>query len=215
MEPLTDIIIKIALSTLFGGLVGLERELKHKPAGLRTTILICLGSTVFMIVGINITKMFGGISDPARIAAQVVTGIGFIGAGAIIQSRGSVQGLTTAASIWVVAGIGMAVGNGFYLMASCVTLSVMIVLNLILFIEKALKSGKPQQYVIISKSTECIFNALKKIQLLPALTLEKLKIEKTDNNVAFIISCEGKSDIQDKVFENIGNTEGIEKIEKL
>ena len=213
MESLTDIIIKIALSLLFGGLVGLERELKHKPAGLRTTILICLGSTVFMIVGINITKMFGGISDPARIAAQVVTGIGFIGAGAIIQSRGSVQGLTTAASIWVVAGIGMAVGNGFYLMASCVTLSVMIVLNLILFIEKALKSGKPQQYIIISKSTECIFNALKKIQFLPTLTLEKL--EKTDNNVAFIISCEGKSDIQDKVFENIGKTEGIEKIEKL
>ena len=213
MEYFTDIIIKIALSLLFGGLVGIERELKHKPAGLRTTILICLGSAVFMLVGINITKTFGGISDPARIAAQVVTGIGFLGAGAIIQSRGFVHGLTTAASIWVVAGIGMAVGTGFYLMAFCVTLSVMIVLNLILFIEKALRGGIFQRYIIISKSVDCIFDALKETQFLNALTLEKLK--KTDNNVTFTISFEGKSDIQDEVFKNIGKAEGIEKIEKL
>ncbi|MFC1558155.1 MgtC/SapB family protein [candidate division KSB1 bacterium] len=215
MEPLTDIITKIALSLLFGGLIGLERELKHKPAGLRTTILICLGSTVYMIVGINTAKIFGGISDPARIAAQVVTGIGFLGAGAIIQSRGSVLGLTTAASIWVVASIGIAVGNGFYMIAFIVTLTVIIVLNLILFIENKFKRRYFHRYVIVSKSTECIFDALKKLTPLPTLILEKIRIEKINDNVTFEISCEGDSDVQNHVFEHIAKTEGIEKIEKL
>ena len=215
MESLNDIIIKIALCIVLAGLIGLERELKQKPAGLRTTMLICLGSAVFMIVGINITERYGDIADPARIAAQVVTGIGFLGAGAIIQSRGSVQGLTTAASIWVVASIGLAVGNGYYLMATLATVSVMVVLNLVLFIEKIFTRKNVQRYNIISKSVECVFDALKKTTSFSSLTLEKLEIERRDDKFSFIISCEGKSDIQDKVIKNIAETDGIERIERV
>lgn len=139
MEISIDVIIKIILSIIFGGLVGLERELKQKPVGLRTNILICIGSTVFMIIGLNIAKTYSGNTDPLRVAAQIITGIGFLGAGSIIRSHGEVRGLTTAASIWVVAGIGLAIGNGYYLLAGLITLSVMFVLHLVQYIEKRLQ----------------------------------------------------------------------------
>src|SRR5687767_15281939 len=103
-------------------MIGLERELSGKPAGLRTNLLICVGATLLMEVSINLAasaNLGGGEmrSDPARIAAQIVSGIGFLGAGTIIQARGSIIGLTTAATIWVVAAIGMAVGGRFYVEA--------------------------------------------------------------------------------------------------
>ena len=94
---------------LLGGIVGLERQISGKPAGLRTNILICLGSALLMDLSLQLGIIDGGerIGDPARIAAQIVSGIGFIGAGTIMQARGAVIGLTTAATIWVVAAIGM------------------------------------------------------------------------------------------------------------
>ena len=104
---------------LFGGAIGLERQISGKPAGLRTNILICLGSALLMDLSLKIGIIDGGVrvGDPARIAAQIVSGIGFIGAGTIMQARGAVLGLTTAATIWVVAAIGMTVGAGHYIEA--------------------------------------------------------------------------------------------------
>ncbi len=102
---------------LLGGIIGFEREIAGKPAGLRTNILICLGATLLMDMSIRIglTPQGTRIGDPARIAAQVVSGVGFLGAGTIMQSRGVVTGLTSAATIWVVAAIGMTIGAGYYL----------------------------------------------------------------------------------------------------
>ncbi len=104
---------------LFGGGIGLERQISGKPAGLRTNILICLGSALLMDLSLQVGIIDGGVrvGDPARIAAQIVSGIGFIGAGTIMQARGAVIGLTTAATIWVVAAIGMTVGAGHYIEA--------------------------------------------------------------------------------------------------
>jgi putative Mg2+ transporter-C (MgtC) family protein len=104
---------------VFGGAIGLERQISGKPAGLRTNILICLGSALLMDLSLQIGILDGGVrvGDPARIAAQIVSGIGFIGAGTIMQARGAVIGLTTAATIWVVAAIGMTVGAGHYIEA--------------------------------------------------------------------------------------------------
>ena len=111
---ITEFLPKALLAIACGGLVGVEREMRRKPAGFRTNILICLGSMLFMWLSIEVanTLTSGGHGDPARIAAQVVTGIGFLGAGTIIQSRGYIRGLTSAAMIWVVAVIGMAIGAG-------------------------------------------------------------------------------------------------------
>jgi putative Mg2+ transporter-C (MgtC) family protein len=123
-------LLKIALAACCGALIGLERELSGKPAGLRTTILICVGSCLFLMLSYEMAWHKSGtlLGDPSRIAAQIVTGIGFLGAGAIIQSRGNVVGLTTAATIWVTASVGMAVGLGFYPLALATTLFILFIL---------------------------------------------------------------------------------------
>ena len=111
-----DLLIKLALAVLLGGIIGFERELAGKPAGLRTNILICIGAALLMDVSIRVGIIDGHrVGDPGRIAAQIVSGIGFLGAGTILQGQGVVTGLTSAATIWVVAAIGMTVGAGFYI----------------------------------------------------------------------------------------------------
>jgi putative Mg2+ transporter-C (MgtC) family protein len=107
-----EAMLRLALAGVLGGLIGLERELREREAGLRTHLLVAVGSALFTIVG---AYGFGGIrTDPTRIAAQVVTGIGFLGAGAIIRQGFSIRGLTTAATLWVVAAVGLAAGAGYY-----------------------------------------------------------------------------------------------------
>jgi putative Mg2+ transporter-C (MgtC) family protein len=111
-----DLLVKLLLAVLLGGIIGFEREIAGKPAGLRTNILICVGAALLMDVStrIGLTEAGGRIGDPGRIAAQVVSGVGFIGAGTIMQAQGTVTGLTSAATIWVVAAIGLTVGAGYY-----------------------------------------------------------------------------------------------------
>ena len=122
--------LRMMAAALCGSLIGLEREYNKKPAGLRTLILICSGSALLVSISIDFAKLAaGGNGDPSRIAAQIVTGIGFLGAGAILHERGSVLGLTTASTIWSVAGIGMACGAGWYVEAISFTLLVISVLT--------------------------------------------------------------------------------------
>ena len=121
------IVAQMVLSGFFGGAIGFVRERDGKAAGLRTHTLVCIGSTLFMLVSIFMANKFPG-ADAGRIAAQVVTGIGFIGAGAILQSGGAIKGLTTATSVWVTAAIGLAVGCGFYTGAAAATLVTLIVI---------------------------------------------------------------------------------------
>ena len=121
-----DLGAKLLIAILAGGGIGLERELRNKPAGLRTNILICVGSALLMDLSIGIA---GASGDPGRIAAQVVTGIGFIGAGTILHTRGTITGLTSAATIWVVAAIGLTAGAGYHFEALAATATVMLVLR--------------------------------------------------------------------------------------
>jgi putative Mg2+ transporter-C (MgtC) family protein len=126
MVILLDELIKISLSLLFGSLLGLEREYRNKPAGFRTIALICLGATLYTILSHRLSPQ----GDGDRIAANIVTGIGFIGAGVIFKNNSNVFGLTTAATIWVAAGMGMAVGAGAYTLAFVVLVVVLTVLSL-------------------------------------------------------------------------------------
>ncbi|MFQ6104970.1 MAG: MgtC/SapB family protein [Candidatus Glassbacteria bacterium] len=121
--------LKLLLSLALGGLIGYEREAESKPAGLRTLALVSLGSCLFTIASIRIAGTEDGSFDPGRVASGIVTGVGFLGAGAILRSGGSVLGLTTAASIWLVAAIGMAVGMGMYGEALLATLIGYIILR--------------------------------------------------------------------------------------
>ncbi len=120
-------IIKLLVAGLCGGLIGLERERDNKPAGIRTQMLVALGSALFMIVSLSVGSDLR--VDPSRIAAQVVTGIGFLGAGAIIRDRGSVRGMTTAASIWVVAAIGLTIGAGLFVEGIFITIFTFLILG--------------------------------------------------------------------------------------
>ena len=130
-----DIFVRILVAALLGGLIGLNRELRRKPAGLRTNMYICLGSALFTMLSQEVAIRFGNPSDGLRIAAQIVTGIGFLGAGAIIRERGEVLGMTTAAAIFVNASIGMAVGAGIYVTATFATVVVLVSLTLFEWIE--------------------------------------------------------------------------------
>ena len=121
-----DLAAKLFAAVLVGGGIGLERELKGKPAGLRTNVLICVGSALLMDLSLSLTRTYGG--DPGRISAQVVTGIGFLGAGTILHTRGMITGLTSAATIWVVAALGLTIGAGYFVEALGSTLTVIAVL---------------------------------------------------------------------------------------
>ena len=123
-------IVKLVLSLLLGATIGMERRRKGQIAGLRTFALISMGATLAMLISIYIPQEYMGLKngDPGRIAAQVVSGVGFLGAGAIIQMKGSVRGLTTAAGIWMTACIGLAVGAGMYLISIITTLLIIFIL---------------------------------------------------------------------------------------
>jgi putative Mg2+ transporter-C (MgtC) family protein len=130
--------IRLLLAAVLGGVIGLERQMRNKSAGVRTHMMVALGSALFAIVSIELPRREGAVdADPARIAAQIVTGVGFLGAGAILHSRGLIIGLTTAASVWVAAAIGMTAGAGLSTMAMIATGLGVIILVASHLLEKA------------------------------------------------------------------------------
>jgi putative Mg2+ transporter-C (MgtC) family protein len=132
-------LVAMLVSTLLGMLVGWERQVGHKPAGLRTHVLVCLGSTMFVLVTRHAVRDIGGPStDPTRIIHGVITGVGFLGAGSILRTEGYVHGLTTAASVWMVAAIGVAVGVHAYALAGIGTGLALIVLEVFRWVERFL-----------------------------------------------------------------------------
>ena len=133
IQLLSSNLVRLLLAAFLGGAIGLERELSRKPAGLRTNMFICFGSAMFTIL--SDLMVDPQIGDHTRIAANIITGIGFIGAGSILHERGSVQGLTTAATIFVVAAIGMAAGGGFMLLAIFATIIILLALRLLGLLE--------------------------------------------------------------------------------
>ncbi|PYI51666.1 MgtC/SapB family protein [Paenibacillus flagellatus] len=144
---------RLVLALLLGGLIGLEREQHNHPAGFRTHILVCLGACLIMLLSVYGFGEFANEPsvrlDPARLAAQVITGIGFLGAGTIVFNGSSISGLTTAASLWVVAAIGLAAGAGFYFAAVVTTLFVLISLWVLNKVEKKWMGGKRAHTVTV------------------------------------------------------------------
>jgi putative Mg2+ transporter-C (MgtC) family protein len=145
---LLDMIVRLIVSAVLGGLVGLERETHGRPAGLRTHILVCVGSALFALCSYSVA---GSRFDPGRVMAQIVTGIGFLGAGTIMRQGSVVRGLTTAASIWTVSAIGIAVaiGSGMYVVAAAAAILVVVTLNLVPHLESWLLQGREERVISI------------------------------------------------------------------
>lgn len=173
-----EIAIRLGLAVFCGGLVGFERESSNRPAGFRTHILVCAGSALIMMVSAyGFYGLEAGFSaDPARIAAQVVTGVGFLGAGTILQQRGSIRGLTTAASIWVVSAIGLALGIGFYTGAGLATLIVLTSLLLLGRVDRAILSQRRLRRLVI-RAVDKPGILSKVLELLASLKISVRKIE--------------------------------------
>ncbi|MEE8470147.1 MAG: MgtC/SapB family protein [Dehalococcoidia bacterium] len=125
-----DLVLRLLIAALLGGLIGYERERAEKPAGFRTHLLVCVGATLFTVASIHGFGVLGGLgSDPSRVAAGIVVGIGFLGAGTILRGERGITGLTTAATIWAVSAIGLAVGAGLYLAAVVTAIILLIALR--------------------------------------------------------------------------------------
>ena len=188
-----DLMLQLGLATLLGGAIGLERELGGKPAGLRTNILICIGSVLYTHLSLAmLAATSGGIppgTDTTRVAAQIVTGVGFIGAGTILHARGAVVGLTSAATIWVVAAIGVALGSGYYLEGVGTTLVVLAVLAGLGRIEKIVQSHSMRSTITIhARPGPTVLEDLE--TLVRRTGLDVVTVSNRQENVDFVIEFE-------------------------
>ena len=171
-----EITLKLVLAVTLGGLVGLERETSQKPAGFRTNILICVGSAMMMILSGLVLGAEG--TDLTRIAAGVITGIGFIGAGTIIQARGSIVGLTTAATLWAMAGLGLVIGAGYYLVAVIFTAIIILTLVIFRYIEDYFLKGSSFLYHLTAKYSKDLLVNIKKLALHDGFKFEQIILKK-------------------------------------
>ncbi len=202
---LMEILLKLVLAVALGGLVGLERETSQKPAGFRTNILICVGSAMMMILSGLVLGGEGGGNDLTRIAAGVITGIGFIGAGTIIQSRGSIVGLTTAATLWAMAGLGLVIGAGYYLVAVIFTAIIILTLIIFRYIEANYLKRSLYMYSLRAKYSKSILNTIKKLALHEGFRLDELSLKK-EGNIAFLsLSFHATDEKEQKFTESLLN----------
>ena len=150
MLAFKHLFLRLAIAFLLGGIIGIEREMRNQPAGFRTHAILAVGSALVMIISFEGSQIYGPLtSDPMRIAAQVVSGIGFLGAGAILRIGVSVKGLTTAASLWTTAAVGLACGAGFYEAAFLTTALLMLALFILGKFEKFYLFTKPKRHLFI------------------------------------------------------------------
>jgi putative Mg2+ transporter-C (MgtC) family protein len=193
MEVWTQLLLAAAL----GGVVGLEREYSKKPAGLRTNILICLGSAFFTVLSSELAPQFAG--DPTRIASNVVVGIGFIGAGTIIRAGGSVVGLTTAATIFVVASIGMGVGAGHHWQAIAVAIISIVTLNILGILEhKFARSVQSFRYVALVRDPALALDRISGMLREYHLFMDRVDVSREDRHyrMSFLVLTSRKTSEQ-------------------
>lgn len=203
MIPDLEIVLRIGLAALMGMVVGFERERQNQPAGLRTHTILAIGSCLAMTVSINISRQFPNTGDPARLAAQVVSGIGFLGAGAILRYGTNVKGLTTATSLWTIAIVGLAVGAGHYFASLVTVIALLIVLVLLNVLEKKLIRSYITLNVVVTaigvpdlaEQLQTAFKALKKSILSIGIDHDNLT---NTSRVSLTIKA-----IEDESFEDI------------
>ena len=199
------------LAAILGGIIGLEREIRDKPAGLRTNILICVGSTLFMSISTKVAQLVGG--DPTRIAAQIISGIGFLGAGAVLHSHGFVLGLTTAATIWVVAGVGMALGSGMYLVAIFTTGMSLITLYFLASIEDKIQGRKSYSYALVVTDLNKALGSVNKVLQESSVTAASFNFKKKAGHYRVWFTLFISRDTNLKIIQRLSDIPEITQVE--
>lgn len=197
-----EIILKLVLAVALGGLIGIERETSQKPAGFRTNILVCIGSAMMMSMAVGLIQGSNATPDTlVRMAAGVVTGIGFLGAGTIIHARGMVIGLTTASTLWVVAGLGLLVGVGYYIPA--LILTALIIATLVAFrkIEEIYLKKHIFHYHLKFKEQPDLLSKLRKVSFHHGIKLERLSIKKEGESLVISFSAVGSEEKEQEFNE--------------
>ena len=189
-DLLTKWVTRLFLAAVLGGIIGLERALKRRPAGLRTNMFICFGSAMFTILSEELAEGFMG--DHTRIAAQIIPGIGFIGAGSILHAKGGVSGLTTAATLFVVAAIGMACGGGLYLQATFATGLIILALQVLGWTERRfnLKPMIMNYIIVTSKTPDDIVAEVNTLLEDSDATLQGMRMSKVEGKEKLIFSVD-------------------------
>ena len=204
-------LIRIIAALILGGIIGAERERHKKAVGLRTLILISVGSALFTILSINMVGPDG--ENPGRVAANIVSGIGFLGAGVILEERGQVVGLTTAATIWITAALGMAAGAGHYILAGITMFIVMIVLLLFTRLEDYLEiSSEERTYEITAKTSWDKFKELKSLFKDHGLLINSYKQEKKGSEMVCTFEVRGTNKKHDKVVQKLISDKDIKEV---
>jgi len=210
---LMEIALKLLLALALGGMIGIERETSHKPAGFRTNILICLGSAMLMILSDLILGTEGRIDgDATRLPAAVVTGIGFLGAGSIIQARGMVTGLTTAATIWTVGCLGLVIGAGHYVPA--VIFTVILILTLVIFrrFEGVHISKSTYRYTLKSRAGRETLVGVKKLALHESIRFKEFSHKKEGTLTVIAFSFQAPEDKEHKFNQGLSAMEGVTEL---
>jgi putative Mg2+ transporter-C (MgtC) family protein len=182
LEQYGDYVLRLVVAVVIGGLIGIEREYKGKPAGMRTNILMCLGSALIMILSIEVARKAGPPADPGRIAAQVVTGVGFLGAGTIIRSRVSVTGLTSAATVWIVAALGLVIGAGQFVIGAVAAVLMIITLTALNGVEHRLMARR-QLHVLRLRVQGKQLERLREVLRDSRITADDLDIKRRDDHI--------------------------------
>ncbi len=209
-------IARLVLAAVLGGAIGLDRELKHRPAGLRTNMFICFGSAMFTILSADLAGEFTG--DHTRIAAQIIPGIGFIGAGSIMHSKGGTTiGLTTAATIFVVASVGMACGGGLFLPALFATLLILLALQVLGRLENRLSLKRVSiQYSLASeKPTEDIVGEVNSALDDAKLEMQTMRLSKVNETSKMTFTVDATREQHDKLRDRLHKLSGLHEFEAL
>jgi putative Mg2+ transporter-C (MgtC) family protein len=209
MDP--AIPIRLVLAAILGGIIGLERQMRDKPAGLRTNILICVGSTLFMSLSTQVAKLLGG--DPTRIAAQIISGIGFLGAGAVLHSHGFVLGLTTAATIWVVAGVGMALGSGMYLVAVFATAMSLVTLYFLSFAEDRIQGRRSYSYALVVSDLNQALASINRVLQESSVSAASFNFKKRAENYRVWFTLVIPRDTNIKIIQRLSEVPEIIQVE--
>jgi len=194
---LSSTLARLLLAALLGGIIGLERQLRHKPAGLRTNMFICFGAAMFTVLS---RQLSGSESDYTRIASQIIPGIGFIGAGSILHAKASVTGLTTAATIFVVASVGMAAGGGLYLTAVFATAIILVALELLGRMEATfLLKSFVTTYEVTGRNVDGMLREVNRLLDAEQLTMQSVHIASADPDFRLVFSVDSERE-QQSVF---------------